>query len=266
MVLPIDMYFVRHGQSEGNVANKRSRAGNNSDFTEEFRNRHSSTWRLSDLGIDQALAARDWFKNEEQVYFDRYTSSSYLRAMETAALLGLPNAEWKTDYYLRERYWGQLDILPDDERKERFRESLQWRNRDAFYWRPEGGESLAETSLRVDRALETHHRSCSDGKSVCVCHGEIMWLIRIRLERLTQSEFLTLDESKDPFDHIHNCQILHYSRRDEKGLIHPHMVRMRSICPWDQTKSSNDWKAIKRKSFRNEDLLNQVNQTVRTVN
>ena len=40
-----------------NVANRRSRAGDDSAFTEEFLQRHSSRWRLTDLGRAQAQAA-----------------------------------------------------------------------------------------------------------------------------------------------------------------------------------------------------------------
>ncbi len=86
--------------------------------------------------------------------------------------------------------------------------SLEKRDSDAFSWNPQNDESLAGVSLRVDRVLGTHHESCSDGTCICVCHGEIMWVVRIRLECLTQQEFIRLDESKHPHDHIHNCQIL----------------------------------------------------------
>ena len=40
-MLPIDIILVRHGQSEGNVAQKASRKGDNQFFTPEFRDRHS---------------------------------------------------------------------------------------------------------------------------------------------------------------------------------------------------------------------------------
>ena len=265
MSLPIDMYFVRHGESEGNVANKHSRKGDNKHFTPEFLARHSGSWRLTDKGITQAKAAGNWFKSEGITHFDRYTVSSYNRALETAALLNLPEAEWKSEYYLREREWGELDNMPDDERHSRFQESLARREADAFYWRPPGGESLAEASLRVDRHFSTAHRSNANGRSITVCHGEIMWIVRIRLERMTQREFARLDASKHPHDRIHNCQILHYSRRDELGRTHPHMVRMRSICPWDMSHSSNVWTPILRPSFTNDDLLSIVSETKRMV-
>ncbi|OGN08741.1 MAG: hypothetical protein A3J46_03230 [Candidatus Yanofskybacteria bacterium RIFCSPHIGHO2_02_FULL_41_11] len=61
-MLPIDLIFVRHGQSEGNVANKASRKGDNSFFTPEFRERHSRAFRLTNKGIEQAKSAGFWLK------------------------------------------------------------------------------------------------------------------------------------------------------------------------------------------------------------
>ena len=43
---PLELVFVRHGESEGNVAVKAAENGDTSYFTEEFRKRHSSTWDL----------------------------------------------------------------------------------------------------------------------------------------------------------------------------------------------------------------------------
>ena len=91
MALPMDLVLVRHGQSEGNIAKRRSEAGDNSAFTPEFRKRHSSSLRLTGRGRSQAQMAGIWLRNEFPD-FDRYLVSEYLRAMETAAHLSLPGA------------------------------------------------------------------------------------------------------------------------------------------------------------------------------
>ena len=43
-----------------------------------------------------------------------------------------------------------------------------------------------------------------------------MWGFRVILERIPPDKYVKLDQSKNPFDRIHNCQILQYSRIDPK--------------------------------------------------
>src|SRR3989338_3726543 len=100
MTLPIDLVLVRHGQSEGNAAKRRSEAGDHSAFTKEFLNRHSASFRLTDKGCAQAQRAGEYIRKEfygNGIIFDRFVTSEYIRAKETAGLLDLPNAQWYTD-------------------------------------------------------------------------------------------------------------------------------------------------------------------------
>src|SRR3989344_3907849 len=55
---PLELVFVRHGESEGNVAVKAAERGDTSYFTPEFRKRHSSTWDLTKKGIQEGQAPR----------------------------------------------------------------------------------------------------------------------------------------------------------------------------------------------------------------
>ena len=266
MTMPINLVLVRHGESEGNVAMKLSKSGDNSLFTEDFRNRHSSRFRLSPTGREQALIAGGWlrhnFCNNVNFRFDRFVTSEYVRAMETAALLGIPEAVWYVDFYLRERNWGELDNLPDDERKEKFGEAMRNKDNEPMHWAATGGETIAEKCRDTDRVLHTLHRECSDKNVLVVCHGETMWTFKIRLERMTQDQYRELDLSKDPHDRIHNCQILHYTRRDPfTGELAKHANWMRSICPSNLKLSSNKWQQIVRPRFSNHELLARVEQT-----
>jgi broad specificity phosphatase PhoE len=59
----------------------------------EFLRRHSSKWRLTDLGRQQAEAAGKWLReNFPGKSFDRFYVSEYIRCMETAARLDIPHA------------------------------------------------------------------------------------------------------------------------------------------------------------------------------
>ena len=78
MALPIDFIIIRHGQSEANTQQKepRDEGGDNST-------------QLTREGIEQAKATGDWLRSIGLTGFDRYYTSSYMRARQTAALLAL---------------------------------------------------------------------------------------------------------------------------------------------------------------------------------
>ena len=51
------------------------------------------------------------FLINKPIEFSRLYTSEYLRAMESAAYLDLPDANWYAETFLRERDWGVLDLL-----------------------------------------------------------------------------------------------------------------------------------------------------------
>jgi NAD+ kinase len=256
-MMPVDLVLVRHGESEGNVAGARSKRGDHSAYTPAFRARHSSQWRLTAAGREQASQAGAWIRHHLGSEFGRYYTSEYIRAMETAALLDLPGATWFADFNLRERDWGEMDVMPDDERRARFGDSLARKAVEPFYWRPPNGEHMAELCLRLNRVLETLHRECGPMRVIITCHGEVMWAFRVLLERMSQRRYAELDRSADPFDRIHNCQILQYTRRDPKdpGRELTAYGWFRSTWPLDPSRSRNTWEAVARPSYRNEELM-----------
>jgi NAD+ kinase len=264
MTMPLDLVLVRHGESEGNVAFARERQGDSSHFTPEFLARHSSKWRLTERGRAQAHAAGLWLRANVTERFDRYYVAEYLRAMETAAHLAFAEARWYCEFYLRERDWGVFDVMSYQERRERYAEELRRRELDTFFWAPPGGESMASLCLRIDRVLNTLHRECAERRVILVCHGEVMWAFRVRLERMSQEHYRELDLARDPRLKLHNCQVLHYTRRDPlSGTVAPHLNWRRSVCPWDASLSENDWQPIVRPSYSNEDLLAVAERTPR---
>lgn len=251
-----DLVLIRHGESEGNVARQRSLDGDHSLFVGEFQHRHSSNWRLTDRGRQQAAAAGDWLKRNNLAHFDRYLVSEYLRAMETAGRMALPGARWFAEMLIRERDWGQMDLMSEHERMLKMQDELKRRELDRFYYSPPGGESLAAVAQRSDRLLATLHRECGDKKAIVVCHGEVIWAMRTRLERMSQDTFRELQESGQMVDQIHNGHILHYTRRDpHTGKMAPFFTHMRSVCPWNEKLSPKGWMKIERPVYDNEMLL-----------
>lgn len=266
MAMPRNLVFVRHGESEGNIANRYSRRGDNRFFSPEFRKRHNSQLRLTDRGREQARIAGRWLHEHFKSPFHRYYVSEYIRTMETAAYLDLPGALWLPEFYLRERDWGMLNAVPEGEKDVLFERAMALRDVDPFYWTPPGGVSVADSCLRYDRVQDTLHRECAEKDVVIVSHGEFMWGARVRVERMPHSRYLELDASKNPHDHIHNCQIVWYTRVDPGTReLTPYLSWMRSVCPWDPSLSSNTWQRIARPRYTNEDLLRIVNEVPQIV-
>lgn len=260
MPMPIDLVLVRHGTSEGNAAKRLSEKGDHSAIA-KLKGRHTASFRLTEQGRHQAKRAGDWLKRAYYPApgFDRYYASEYARALETAGLLDLPEARWYTDFYISERNWGDMDVLPEDERQEKFGEALALRHSEPFFWTPHNGESFADLCLRIDRMLATLARECSEKRVLIVCHGEVMWAFRIRLERMAQGTFKELHLSKDPMHKIHNCQIIHYTRTSpETGKIDRHYNWMRWIRPTNVPPTESGWRPITRQSYSNRDLLELV--------
>lgn len=209
-----DLVLIRHGESEGNVARQRSLAGDHSLFAGEFKHRHSSNWRLTDRGRRQAAAAGDWLKRNNLAHFDRYLVSEYLRAMETAGRMGLPGARWYAEMLIRERDWGAMDLMSEQERFIKMQDELKRRELNRFYYAPPGGESLAAVAQRADRLLGILNHECHGKRAIVVAHGEVIWAMRTRLERMSQDTFIELQESGRMVDQIHNGHILHFTRKD----------------------------------------------------
>ncbi|MDP3996104.1 MAG: phosphoglycerate mutase family protein [bacterium] len=263
MSLPIDLVLIRHGQSEGNAAKRRSEKGDNSGY-ELLSGRHTRSFRLSEKGRKQAALAGKWLaeefpKDENGMVFDRFITSEYARAMETAALLGLPEAIWYRNFYLTERDWGDLEQCPENERMEKYGKALRMYNTEPFFWKPPNGESFAELCLRLDRVLFTLHRECSDMRVIIVCHGEVMRAFRVLIERMSQQKFKQFYHSKKTEHRVNNCEILHYTRRDpETGHISSRADWMRRIRPSNEPFWTTGWKKIYRPKYSNEDLLETV--------
>jgi NAD+ kinase len=251
--MPIDLVLVRHGQSEGNLAKYRFNHGDDSLFTPEFKARHNSQLRLTGVGRSQAEAAGKWLRDNKLDYFDRRYVSTYIRAMETAALLATDGADWMQEPMLREREWGEFETMSPEEQVVRSAESVATRHTDPFYWIPPNGESIAQVAVRLRSVLDTLHRECYDKRVAIVCHGEIMWAFRFILERMTVGQWTELD--KDPTYKIYNCQIIHYTRRNPKtGVLSDRLDWVRSVNPQKTDAPGSEWRAISRKKFSNEEL------------
>ncbi|HEX2047769.1 MAG TPA: histidine phosphatase family protein [Acidimicrobiales bacterium] len=265
--MPLDLLLVRHGRSEGNEAREQSKQGDESAYTPAFRARLNREWRLTDVGVSQARAAGHWIREHAEGPYGGCYTSEYIRARETAGHLGLPGASWVQEILLRERSWGRADfVMPESERWELFAGELAARRQDPCYWRPPEGESLADVYVRVRLVLDRLRECGPDATCVLVTHEDVMWAARLLLEGLSQEQWRALLLSDDPCDKIHNAQVLHYSRRDPGTDRCTDSFRwLRSVCPWDPSRSTNEWRRIRPRTFSNEELLATVEGIERLV-
>jgi broad specificity phosphatase PhoE len=232
-----------------------AKQGNESLYTPDFKERPGHRWRLTDEGREQARLAGMWVAENIAPNFDRDYCSPYIRTQETAAHLALPNAEWRLDQRLRERDWGEIGSMPRGEHKKFYPRNSSLQKIDALYWRPPGGESIADVRMRVRTFFDTLHRECEGLSVVVVTHGEVMSAVRGALEYLSDETWLDFDE--DDSRKIHNTHIYHYTRRDpETGETGKYLSRRRAVCAYRSLDTG--WETIERKRFGNDELLERV--------
>jgi len=268
-MLPINLYLVRHGRSESNFAYEVSCVGNGDRLAGKFAKQHTADSRLVGIGREQAVAAGNWFiKNE--VTIDCCYVSEYVRALETAAMLGLPNAKWFVDPQLRERDYGLLEHVPDAVCRQQYPRYFELEAQNKFYTACPGGESMADVCNRIrNNILSTLHREMADKSSaLIVCHGNIIEGFRVILERIPARVYNELKRDGAKWFEIGNGQIVHYTRRNPKDArnVLPYMGWVRSFNPYDPDYAGHDWREIKRKTYTNEELLEIVNRYPQLIN
>ena len=251
--MPLDLIFVRHGHSEGNLAMEAAKKGDHSLITEEFREIPGHQWHLTADGREQAITAGEWIRKNISPHFDRYYCSPFVRTCETAGFMDLPAAEWRVDLRLRERDWGEINSVPKSEHETRYPHNARVKRIDALYWRPPAGESIADVRLRVRSLFDTLHRECADQTVIVVTHGEFISAARANLEYLSDQEWVERDTDKAW--KIHNTHVYHYTRRDPAtGAPGTHISWVRAACPW-MPENDTQWREIVRRRYSNSDLL-----------
>ena len=259
--LPIDLVLVRNGVSEGAIAIKKANQGKKIEINEEFLHLHNSKWRLMNAGVNQAKITGKWIREHFPNNFDAYLTGEYSRSLETAASLGLPGAKWIPSIYLRPRDFGvlsSLDFLPD---KKELSKHMANRERDAFYWTPPNGESIAHLTLRTERIIHwLRNHVPTSGSAIIVTHRDVMETMRIRIEHILQHDYQKIImNAKEPFT-LNYCSVLHYTRKNPKtGEISPLYKWMRIVTPW-LGKYGTDRKFVEivPREYTNETLMNEI--------
>lgn len=173
------VYYVRHGQTDWNLARRMQGGGTEKD--------------LNETGLNQAEETR---KELENVNYDIVIRSPMHRAEQTAEIINQGrNVPIIVDERMRERKLGELEGHPiTDEMESRI-------------WNYElnapinGGESLHEFEKRILDFLEDIKQKYKDKTVLIVAHGGVAKVIKAHLYGMPESKDLSEIGMK-------NCEII----------------------------------------------------------
>jgi broad specificity phosphatase PhoE len=240
MTYPRTLVMVRHGQSEANLVQKgiaKAPSG--------FHQAADVHVRLTNEGRRQAQVAGEWL-TEHGYAFSRHYVSPFFRAIETASKLNISN-EWLIDDLWRERDWGEYGRYSKDEQEKLFKDSTAIKNQFAWYWKPQGGESLATgVRSRVNSVL-THLSRLEEAEAVIgVTHGEFISTAQFVIEKMTPHQWVERERNEELT--IRNANIVEYTRVNPEN---PNDIRSfykwgRVTNPWDKNLSHyhGEWYTI----------------------
>lgn len=210
------LWLVRHGQSDGNVADELAIRHGSPTIDIDVRDPDVP---LSELGRRQAVAiGRRLAAEPPELRPTRVVSSPFERAYATAKIalaeagLDLPIAR---DERVRERDLGLFDGLTGLGIRERYPDEAARRAKlGKFYYRPPHGESWADVAGRV-RGLLAELRDAREPLRVAVfSHQAVLFVTRYVVEGLTEREILDVDRTT----RFHNGGVTWYER-DRNGRL-----------------------------------------------
>ncbi len=265
MPMPNDLVFVRHGQSEANIIQKADRTDTPHPGAETINDRPDWQQRLSEKGIDQAKAAKQWLDTNlgGVQSFDAKYLSPFLRTRETAAYIGGEEAsEWTIDDRVVERSWGVYGIVPRAEQRSHFPLTSKLHEITPWYVRFDGGESMPDVYGRFRDFQGTLHREDAGKRVIVVSHGDFINVARYGIERMLPEQWELRD--RDPTYTIRNCSIIHYSRvnPNDPSDVRDKLSWRRMVYPdaLDESPDGGQWVELPaRQRFTGRELLDQTN-------
>ena len=223
---PAMLWFVRHGESQGNVARAHAYANGAEEMTLASCDSEAD---LTPLGRAQAALVGQ--RLHALPVGERPTHavvSTYLRAQETlnellAAGLDIPV---RVDERLRDREQGILHLLTTAGILARYpREAERRVSVGKFAYRPPGGESWADVALRLRAALLDLRLDNPGDRVLLVTHDVVVILSRLVLTGLPVHDAIRLSGE------VANCSVTTYQAagpgmtmtawNDTSHLVHP---------------------------------------------
>lgn len=259
--MPLWLTYVRHGESEGNVAAELIRQGRYDEIPVEMHGVPGWKWRLTPRGCRQAELTGDWLRQFMPDGYDIGFVSTFTRAEETAGLLGdigsSARFRWRPTPVIRERDYGRLDCVPFPQDLEYHLRYMASRKVDKLFWTPPGGESIYSVASSRQRDFgHTLRRHYSNKRVVVVAHGELIQAGNINTCRICPADYEERRAKNDPLLQVLNCQVVTYTRvNPETGAVSETLDWVRSVCPSAEEPTDTGWLEIIRPKYTSTELL-----------
>lgn len=207
------IYLVRHGQSEGNVAAETA----DRDALERIDvPARDPDVVLSQTGREQAAALGQWLNDLPADQRPQMVwTSPYRRARETAeiALKACDmELDFRVDERLRDRDMGITDALTAAGIKAKYPEEAErraWIGK--FYYRPSGGESWADVAFRVRSVLTDLANTEKNERVLVTAHDVVNLLFTYVAEGLDEEAVLERARTNG----LVNCSVCRLERDEE---------------------------------------------------
>jgi broad specificity phosphatase PhoE len=188
---------ARHGQSDGNVAAERAEADGAETVDLPA---GGADVRLTPTGRAQAAAIGRWMASLPAARRPQLVvTSPHPRARQTAELAVAAAgtlAPPRVDDRLRDREQGTLALLTSRGLAVRLPEEAERKQRlGKFHYRPPGGESWTDMTVRLREVLDELRRECPGKRVLLVSHESVIFLFRYLIEGVSQERMLELVRS-----------------------------------------------------------------------
>jgi len=219
---PAEIVFLRHAESQANLNELKIERGLLERYPKDLLSVRDADIELTERGVAQARATGRYLA-EHFGPFDYCYVSPWTRTRQTFThvLDAYQDEQRETmrrytrfEERLREREMGLLNWLTREEIAERYPDEARRREIDGMYfYRPNGGESWADVSLRLDAVLTSIYRDRPGCRLLVVAHAVVVLCFRKLLQRLDETEILRINSVDGP----HNCSINRFAYDPHAG-------------------------------------------------
>ncbi|PIR93931.1 hypothetical protein COT97_03970 [Candidatus Falkowbacteria bacterium CG10_big_fil_rev_8_21_14_0_10_39_11] len=226
---PEALVLVRHAESLANYETDLIRDGVITGYTGKVKDKRDMDVELTERGHEQAIMTGIWLR-ERFPEFDKYFRSPYIRTCQTSEHL-YPHAHWRNDARLREKDFGVVDQLTDEEVAARYPDLVEYKKKiKKFYLRPPGGENYPDMAFdRGHNFLGMLKRDYPRRTVVVVSHSALLMCIRFLLEKMDEETLL----EKQKTEPIENASVIIYRQQVIKGKSRL-IPDCPPVAPWKQ--------------------------------